>query len=143
MRRDAKLKRNRTQLIRSPTVATLHSPKVDRSLALSNELDSAGRHSLFNRPAMKRTPGARRKNSARASGARAQSPGIRETEEAHALLQDQLHSLYWWVFNACRIKGFVRAKRLDQIATEEEQVDLAESTDRSTSADAAQPPQAE
>jgi len=42
--------------------------------------------------------------------------GIRETEEARALLQDQLHSLYWWVFNACKMKGFIRAKGLHQTA---------------------------
>jgi len=41
--------------------------------------------------------------------------GIRETEEARALLQDQLHSLYWWVFNACKMKGFIRAKTLDEL----------------------------
>src|SRR6266566_10161102 len=41
--------------------------------------------------------------------------GIRETEEARALLQDQLHSLYWWVFNACKMKGFIRAKALDEL----------------------------
>ena len=40
--------------------------------------------------------------------------GIRETEEARALLEDQLHSLYWWVFNACKMKGFIRAKGLHQ-----------------------------
>ena len=40
------------------------------------------------------------------------SSGIRETEEARALLEDQLHSLYWWVFNACKMKGFIRAKEL-------------------------------
>ncbi len=40
--------------------------------------------------------------------------GIRETEEAHALLQDQLHNLYWWVFNACKMKGFIRAKGLHE-----------------------------
>jgi hypothetical protein len=28
------------------------------------------------------------------------------------LLEDQLHSLYWWVFNACKMKGFIRAKEL-------------------------------
>src|SRR6266567_3937287 len=41
---------------------------------------------------------------------------IRETEEARALLQDQLHNLYWWVFNACKMKGFIRAKSLHQAA---------------------------
>jgi len=41
--------------------------------------------------------------------------GIRETEEARALLQNQLHSLYWWVFNACKMKGFIRAKTLDKL----------------------------
>jgi len=40
--------------------------------------------------------------------------GIRETEEARALLENQLHSLYWWVFNACKMKGFIRAKGLHQ-----------------------------
>jgi hypothetical protein len=45
---------------------------------------------------------------------------IRETEQARALLQDQLHRLYWWVFNACRIKGFLRAKQLDELEAESE-----------------------
>jgi hypothetical protein len=42
--------------------------------------------------------------------------GIRETEEARALLEKQLHSLYWWVFNACKMKGFIRAKGLFEAA---------------------------
>ena len=41
--------------------------------------------------------------------------GIRETEEARALLEDQLYSLYWWVFNAFKMKGFIRAKALDRL----------------------------
>ena len=41
--------------------------------------------------------------------------GIRETEEARALLENQLYSLYWWVFNASKMKGFIRAKALDQL----------------------------
>lgn len=40
--------------------------------------------------------------------------GIREIEEARALLEKQLHSLYWWVFNACKMKGFIRAKGLHE-----------------------------
>jgi hypothetical protein len=45
---------------------------------------------------------------------------VRETEEARGLLQDQLHSLYWWIFNACRIKGFLRAKQLDEMQSEQQ-----------------------
>jgi|ERR1700758_5589073 hypothetical protein len=41
--------------------------------------------------------------------------GIRETDEARVLLEKQLHSLYWWVFNACKMKGFIRAKELDAL----------------------------
>jgi hypothetical protein len=41
--------------------------------------------------------------------------GIRDTEEARALLEDQLSSLYWWVFNAFKMKGFIRAKGLDEL----------------------------
>ena len=41
--------------------------------------------------------------------------GIREAEEARALLEDQLGSLYWWVFNAFKLKGFIRAKALDEL----------------------------
>src|SRR5437773_8816983 len=41
--------------------------------------------------------------------------GIRETEEARALLERQLHSLYWWVFNAFKMKGFIQAKTLDKL----------------------------
>lgn len=44
-----------------------------------------------------------------------QAYGIRETEEARALLENQLSSLYWWVFNACKMKGFIRAKALDEL----------------------------
>jgi len=44
-----------------------------------------------------------------------ENSGIREREEARALLQDQLHSLYWWVFNAFKMKGFIRAKALDEL----------------------------
>src|SRR5207253_8071514 len=44
-----------------------------------------------------------------------QGSGIREAEEARALLEDQLHSLYWWVFNAFKMKGFIRAKALDKL----------------------------
>lgn len=42
------------------------------------------------------------------------SSGIRETEEARALLESQLHSLYWWVFNASKMKGFIRARKLNE-----------------------------
>jgi hypothetical protein len=41
--------------------------------------------------------------------------GIRESEEARALLEDELSSLYWWVFNAFKMKGFIRAKALDEL----------------------------
>ena len=41
--------------------------------------------------------------------------GIRETEDARALLEKQLHTLYWWVFNAFKMKGFTRAKALDEL----------------------------
>jgi len=44
-----------------------------------------------------------------------QGSGIREAEEARALLEDQLHSLYWWVFNAFKMKGFIQAKTLDKL----------------------------
>ena len=40
---------------------------------------------------------------------------IREAEEARALLEEQLGSLYWWVFNAFKMKGFIRAKALDEL----------------------------
>ena len=43
-----------------------------------------------------------------------QSSSIRETEEARALLESQLHSLYWWVFNACKMKGFIRVRGLHE-----------------------------
>ena len=43
-----------------------------------------------------------------------QSSNIRETEEARALLESQLHSLYWWVFNACKMKGFIQARGLHE-----------------------------
>jgi len=51
---------------------------------------------------------------------------IRETEEARVLLESQLRSLYWWVFNACKMKGFIRAKELYEAA--ERQFDANETT---------------
>jgi hypothetical protein len=39
----------------------------------------------------------------------------RESDEARALLERQLHSLYWWVFNAFKMKGFIGAKALDKL----------------------------
>src|SRR5260370_9614002 len=41
------------------------------------------------------------------------SSGITETEEMLALLEDQLHSLYCWVFNTFKLKGFIRPNGLD------------------------------
>jgi hypothetical protein len=32
-----------------------------------------------------------------------------------ALLEDQLHSLYWWVFNTFKMKGFIRSIGLDEL----------------------------
>jgi len=67
------------------------------------------------------SPGApRRRRSGKRSRKNAQDrpgqgSGIRETKEARALLEDQLSSLYWWVFNAFKMKGFIRAKRLDEL----------------------------
>jgi len=56
----------------------------------------------------------------RRAKARRSESAVRETEEARSLLQEQLHSLYWWVFNACRIKGFLRAKQLDELQPEQQ-----------------------
>jgi hypothetical protein len=39
---------------------------------------------------------------------------IREIEEAYALLEG-LHSLCWWVSKTCKMKGFIRAKGLDEL----------------------------
>src|SRR5436305_13292236 len=44
-----------------------------------------------------------------------QGSGIREAEEARALLEDQLHSLYWWVAYAFKQKGYIRSKALDKL----------------------------
>jgi len=63
--------------------------------------------------------GARKQVKARKRSARmisGRSSAIRETEEARALLENQLGSLYWWVFNACKMKGFIRAKALYEAA---------------------------
>jgi len=65
-------------------------------------------------PSRKRAPKQARISKQLASSG-ADVSGIRETEEARALLQEQLHSLYWWVFNACKMKGFIRAKTLDEL----------------------------
>ena len=65
--------------------------------------------------------------------AKAEGPaaGIREAEQARVLLQDQLHRLYWWVFNACRIKGFLRAKQLDETDAGSEELSEEPRTGRS------------
>jgi hypothetical protein len=100
----------------------MHARKVDRGTRLSNELDSLWRGSLVQAQWMKRTKKtapAGNKTPRRPKSA-GHAPGIRETEEARALLQGQLHSLYWWIFNACRIKGFIRAKHLDERVTAED-----------------------
>jgi len=65
-------------------------------------------------------PARKNKKSSNMPGSRAAKKsdggsGIRETEEARALLTDQLNSLYWWVFNAFKMKGFIRAKALDEL----------------------------
>ena len=39
---------------------------------------------------------------------------VREPEGVRAVLEKDLHRLYWWVLNACRIKGFVQAKARDE-----------------------------
>jgi hypothetical protein len=59
------------------------------------------------KPASKRTKRARRMSDG--------GSGIRETEEARAMLEGQLHSLYWWVFNAFKMKGFIQAKALGEL----------------------------
>ena len=64
-----------------------------------------------------------------------QGSGIREAEEARALLEDQLHSLYWWVFNAFKMKGFIRAKALDELQRSAAAGDKSHS-ERGDSADA-------
>jgi hypothetical protein len=74
---------------------------------------------------MNRSPkqaGGSRSQSAKATRSTADQPAehIREVEETRALLEKQLHSVYWWVFNACRIKGFLRAKHLNELDTEGE-----------------------
>jgi hypothetical protein len=98
----------------------LHARKVNRRQRLSNELDSVWRRSLLTAKSMKRAKkiaSVENKNSRQAKNRR--PSGIRETEEARTLLQHQLHGLYWWIFNACRIKGFVRAKALNESETEQ------------------------
>lgn len=71
------------------------------------------RRSLFKARAMNRSkqagPTDEKPHRGRARG----RSRIRETEAARTLLQEQLYTLYWWVFNASRIKGFLRAKELD------------------------------
>jgi hypothetical protein len=59
---------------------------------------------------------AKGKRRSRATRKLRRASSIRETEEARALLEKQLHSLYWWVFNACKMKGFIRAKGLSEPA---------------------------
>jgi hypothetical protein len=120
VRRNAKLERDRAQLIISAAVSSLHARKLDRAMRLSNELDCVSRRGLFNTRWMKHAKHIESvSDQPRRTKARRSEPAVRETEEARKLLQDQLHSLYWWVFNACRIKGFLRAKKLDELPPEQ------------------------
>ena len=120
MRSNAKLEGNRAQLIVSAAVRSLHAPKLDRQTPLSNELDCVSRRGLFNPRWMKHTKHIESGGSEPRQAVPRRSASIRETDEARTLLQDQLHSLYWWVFNACRIKGFLRAKQLDELPPEQQ-----------------------
>jgi len=84
-------------------------------------------------------PARKNKKSSNMPGSRAAKKpdggsGIRETEEARALLTDQLNSLYWWVFNAFKMKGFIRAKALDEL----ERADANGSVTRLEQCDAAE-----
>jgi hypothetical protein len=82
----------------------------------ANSLDSGWAASFLqqsmNRSSMQR--GGKRSETGNASRKAEGQPNIaiREVDEARSLLEKQLHSVYWWVFNACRIKGFLRAKAL-------------------------------
>ncbi len=103
---------------------------VDRRRPVSNALDSDWRNGLF--PLLKKSakPDSAKPDSAKPDSAKRSpkkvaakktrhSSGVREVEETRALLEKQLHGLYWWVFNACRIKGFIRAKALDAMTSEQ------------------------
>jgi hypothetical protein len=98
------------------------------------------KHSREKGPHSKKLASSRNVVKRAATKSRQEGSGIRETEEARALLEDQLHSLYWWVFNACKMKGFIRAKGLDELhrptaAGDEphtEQGDLADDVSRET-----------
>ena len=74
-------------------------------------------------------------NQLRPAAAEQPVASIREIEQARALLQDQLHRLYWWVFNACRIKGFLRAKQLDEIEAEGEGLSEKQNTEGAAAAE--------
>jgi hypothetical protein len=80
------------------TLKGAHEKRTGKRLGQSSKLASSG----------KKTPRRKAKKANRGSN-------IRETEEAHALLEGQLHSLYWWVFNAFKMKGFIRAKELAEL----------------------------
>src|SRR5438552_16015472 len=77
----------------------------------------------------KKAPSVSNKTPRRAKHGRRAS-GIRETEEARALLEDQMHGLYWWIFNAFRIKGFIRAKGSDDGAAAKVEEAAVSSKDR-------------
>ena len=97
-----------------------------RSMKKPTEFDFASAATDANTPAVRKAAkparkrrklasAARRKRRPRASRKLRRASGIRETEEARALLEKQLHSLYWWVFNACKMRGFIRAKALEKL----------------------------
>jgi len=82
-----------------------HSAKVH-----SDHAQSASNGGAKAKPPRRKRAPKQARTSKELTGSRADVSGIRETEEARALLEEQLHRLYWWVFNACKMKGFIRAK---------------------------------
>ena len=97
------------------------STKTDSPISPSSDDSADALRDSRRKPSRKQT---RRDGKLASSGKKIPRPkektinrnsGIRETEEARALLERQLHGLYWWVFNAFKMKGFIRAKALDEL----------------------------
>jgi hypothetical protein len=81
--------------------------RITRAGANTSAKQSTGKSARKNK---KTSSAASKKRRLRVTRKLHRASGIRETEEARALLEKQLHSLYWWVFNACKMKGYIRAK---------------------------------
>ena len=85
---------------------------------------AAVRSSTERVPSSRTERGGKRRSPRKKAGGKDKQPplGIRQAQETRTLLEQHLHNLYWWVFNAHKIRGFVQAKRSNQRVGEDSEI---------------------